>query len=117
MLHQFVEHKHFLAFQDAVKEGAAKTLPSGKTLSLGAACLALRVPLERLHALIEENRLDAWAYFPEPGTNASHFFVSTASVVAYGLARGLFPMAEKAQFLVTAEEYETLRRHSEIQNA
>lgn len=102
MLHRFAGPEQFGAFEQAAGSAA------GKTISAGAACYALRVPLERLYALVEEDALDAWAFYDGSGAHAAHYRLSAASVVACGIRRGLFRSAEDASHLLTAEEYAAL---------
>ncbi len=104
MLHQFVGPQQQDAFEQAVQTQARKTL------SPTAASFALRVSLERLYALIRDDALDAWAWFPLPSARASQYRVSLFSVVAYGIRQGIFPSAEDARYLVTAEEYAALEQ-------
>ena len=102
MLHRFVGPGQFGDFEQAAGRAA------GKTISAGAACYALRVPLERLYALVEEDALDAWAFYDVAGAHAAHYRLPAASVVACGLRRGLFRSAEDASHLLTAEEFAAL---------
>ncbi len=101
MLHQFIGADRRADFDRAVQR-------AGKTLSTGAALFALRVPMERLYTLLADDSLDAWAFCPEQGMMATHYMVSSVSVVTWGIRGGVFRAAADAQHLVSTAEVEAL---------